>query len=62
MNLRSLKMIVIKKADRFYYKVYLDINYTDDELSKLLFDNKLRFVKELSKPICYKRCILAEKR
>ena len=55
-------MIVIKKTDRFYYKVYLDINYTDDELSKILFDNKLRFVKELSKPICYKRCILAEKR
>ena len=55
-------MIVIKKADRFYYKVYLDINYTDDELSKILFDNKLRFVQELSKPLFYKRCILAEKR
>ena len=55
-------MIVIKKVDRFYYKVYFDINCTDVELSKILFDNRLRFVKELSKPICYKRCILAEKR
>ena len=54
-------MIVIKRTGH-YYKVYLDINYTDDELSKILFDNKLLFVKELSKPLCYKRCILAEKR
>ena len=36
-------------------------DYTDDELSKILFDSNLRFVRELSKPLCYKRCILAEK-
>lgn len=54
-------MSVIRKCKDGYYKVYLEIDYTDDELSKILFDSNLRFVRELSKPLCYKRCILAEK-
>lgn len=53
--------IAIKKAGNGYFKVYFDIDYTDIELSKILSDNKLRFVRELSKPLCYKKCILAEK-
>lgn len=55
-------MSVIRKVKDGYYKIYLEVDYTEDELSRILFDNKLRFVKELSKPLCYKRCILAEKR
>lgn len=55
-------MSVIRKIKDGYYKVYLEVDYTEDELSRILFDNNLRFVKELSKPLCYKRCILAEKR
>ena len=54
-------MPVIRKI-KYGYKVYLEVDYTEDELSRILFDSNLRFVRELSKPLCYKRCILAEKR
>lgn len=53
---------IIKPVKHRFYKVYLDFLATDSEINSILFENKLRFIREekglFSK---YKTVILAEK-
>ena len=53
---------IIKPVQRGFYKVYLDFKATDSEISNILFENKLRFLrKEKGLFSKYKIVILAEK-
>lgn len=53
---------IIKPVQRGFYKVYLDFKATDSEISNILFENKLRFLrKENGLFSKYKTVILAEK-
>ena len=53
-------MIIKKEHDR-YYKVYYNGNLSDQELSRFLFINKLRFVSDLGKGLSFDHCVLAIK-
>lgn len=38
--------MIIKPLKHGYYQVYFDFNPTESEIAKVLYDNKLRFIRK----------------